>query len=323
VTTDVLNGDRHGTTRVRIAQVADVANGVVALTLESEHGQLPSWDAGAHVDVYLPSGTIRQYSLCGPTDDPHRYTVAVLRQPQGRGGSEEVHTIAKPGVQLSIGFPRNRFMLRSAENYLFLAGGIGITPILPMIGVADAAGTDWQLHYGARTADTLAFRDLLATFPEERVHLRPEGTHGRINFVDLIGSFGTGLVYACGPNGMLDAAASACVQLGRSDDLVTERFSPSQGAVEAEAGAFEVELARTGGVLTVTSDRSILEIVREAGVDVESSCEEGFCGTCETRVLAGVPHHRDEVLTDEEREANETMMICVGRAHSPRLVLDL
>ncbi|MEV4050315.1 PDR/VanB family oxidoreductase [Amycolatopsis sp. NPDC049688] len=293
-----------------------LADGVVALTLRSPGGgSLPPWEPGAHIDLVLP-GFVRQYSLCGDPADASAYRVAVLRETAGRGGSAYVHDSLLAGDRVRVEGPRNHFPLVAAERYLFLAGGIGITPILPMLDEVARAGRPWQLVYGGRTRSSMAFTSELSVHGD-RVSFRPQDEHGLLDLPALLASAGPETaVYCCGPEPLL-----AAVEALGPPDLHVERFTaqPDTGP----RTAFEVELAGSGRVLPVPADRSILEVVEEAGVPVLSSCREGTCGTCETGVLGGEPDHRDSVLTAEERLENEVMMLCVSRACSPRLVLDL
>jgi ferredoxin-NADP reductase len=311
---DVLVADRH---------VA--ADGVVALTLRHpDGGELPAWTPGAHVDLVLSDDLTRQYSLCGDPADRTAWRVAVLQEPDGRGGSAFVHDKLSAGTTVRVRGPRNHFPLEPATRYLFIAGGIGITPIVPMLGAATAAGADWQLVYGGRTAASMAFvEQLRATHGEERVVLRPQDEHGLLDLDSLLGEPADGtLVYCCGPGPLLDAVEQRCAGWP-SGSLHTERFTPKEQGEPLLSGTFEVELAQSGTTLTVPPDRSILEVLEDAGIQVLSSCQEGTCGTCETVVLAGAVDHRDSLLTDEEMAANDTMFICVSRAACPRLVLDL
>jgi len=293
-----------------------LADGVVRLTLRApDGGLLPPWEPGAHIDLVLP-GFVRQYSLCGDPSDTSAYVVAVLREPDGRGGSAYVHDSLSTGDRVPVEGPRNHFALVEAERYLFIAGGIGITPILPMLARVARSGRDWQLVYGGRTSSSMAFTAELASHGD-RVTFRPQDEHGLLDLPALLAAAGPGTaVYCCGPEPLLAAVEA----LGPAD-LHVERFTPV--ADLGERTAFEVELAASGRVLPVPADRSILEVVEEAGVTVLSSCREGTCGTCETGVLGGEPDHRDSVLTADERLENEVMMLCVSRACSARLVLDL
>jgi ferredoxin-NADP reductase len=311
---DVLVADRH---------VA--ADGVVALTLRlPDGGELPAWTPGAHVDLVLSDDLTRQYSLCGDPAERTAWQVAVLQEPDGRGGSAFVHDKLSAGTTVRVRGPRNHFPLEPAARYLFIAGGIGITPIVPMLGAATAAGADWRLVYGGRTGASMAFvEQLRATHGEERVVLRPQDEHGLLDLDSLLGEPADGtLVYCCGPGPLLDAVEQRCASWP-SGSLHTERFTPKEQGEPVLSGTFEVELAQSGTTLTVPPDRSILEVLEDAGIQVLSSCQEGTCGTCETVVLAGTVDHRDSLLTDEEMAANDTMFICVSRAACPRLVLDL
>lgn len=307
------------------------ADQVISLTLTGE-GPLPAWEPGAHVDVRLPSGLIRQYSLCGDPADP-AYTIAVLREPDGRGGSAEIHDTALLGRTLEIRGPRNNFRFEPAEHYVFIAGGIGVTPILSMARAAARGGTPWQLHYGGRRDDSMAFRDTLRELAGGNLVVRTDDREGPLPLADIVRDAPEGsLVYACGPAGMLTALRSAAT--ARPDlDLRVEQFTPGEpvmtgdsggaGPAPAPGGGFEVELAQSGETVTVEPGTSILEAVREVRPDVLYSCEEGFCGSCETKVLEGEPIHRDTLLSEKERERSATMMICVGGCASKRLVLDL
>jgi ferredoxin-NADP reductase len=300
------------------------ADQVVSLTLAGHHA-LPDWEAGAHVDVRLSSGLVRQYSLCGDPADP-TYTIAVLREPAGRGGSAEVHDTALLGRTLQIRGPRNHFRLEPADRYVFIAGGIGVTPILPMVREAVRRGASWQLHYGGRRAGTMAFTHTLQTLGTHgAVAIRSDDRDGPLPLTEIVQNAPPhSLLYACGPAGMLAALRSTVAAQRPELPLNTEQFTadPSTSGA-AQADSFEVELAHTGETVVVRPGTSILEAVRTLRPDVLSSCEEGFCGTCETKVLAGQPIHQDSILSEHERARNTTMMICVGGCASPRLVLDL
>jgi ferredoxin-NADP reductase len=309
---------------VLLARKEAVADGVVRLTLRHPAGELlPPWAPGAHLDLVLRPDLVRQYSLCGDPDDRSVLEVAVLREVDGRGGSEFVHDELSDGDRIRIRGPRNRFALVDAPRYLFIAGGIGITPIVPMIAAADAAGADWRLVYGGRMRSSMAFRDELSQKHGDRVTLWPQDELGLLDLDDLLGRPAEGTaVYCCGPEKLLAAVEQRC-QAWPPGALHVERFAAKDGADLGERTSFEVELAQSGITLSVPEDRSILEVVEDAGVPALSSCQSGTCGTCETPVLGGVPDHRDSVLTDEEQAANDTMMICVSRARSSHLILDL
>lgn len=309
-----------------VRQVTWEADGVVSLQLVDPDGRaLESWEPGAHVDVVLPSGLVRQYSLCGDVDDRGSYRLAVLLERDSRGGSREIHESALVGRHVVVNGPRNRFRLVDAERYLFLAGGIGATPIVPMVRQAHRAGRPWRLVYGGRRRSSMAFLAELARYPEGRVAVLAEDEQGLPDLERILGQSAAGTaVYCCGPPGMISAVETAVARHLGADALHVERFTaPDDAASGTQAGdtGFEVELARSGRVLSVPADRSLLEVAREAAPSLLYSCEQGYCGTCELRVLEGEPDHRDTVLSDEER-AEGKMMICVGRSKTPRLVLD-
>jgi len=295
------------------------ADGVLALTLRHPLGeQLPPWEPGAHIDVVLGPGLERQYSLCGDPADRTAWRIAVLREPAGRGGSAHVHGQLRQGDKVRVRGPRNHFALRPAPRYRFIAGGIGITPILPMLAAAEAAGAEWTLLYGGRTRESMAFTAELSRYGD-RVTVAPQDESGLLDLAAVLDGVPEGtLVYCCGPGPLLDAVEARCP----AGLLHVERFAPKE-QLAGENTEFDVELAQTGTTVTVPADVSVLDAVRASGVEVLFSCTEGTCGTCETDVLDGTPDHRDSVLTDEEREAGETMMICVSRCRGKKLVLDL
>ncbi|MFI6436916.1 PDR/VanB family oxidoreductase [Streptomyces sp. NPDC050759] len=295
------------------------ADGVLALTLRHPLGeQLPRWEPGAHIDVVLGPGLERQYSLCGDPADRTAWRIAVLRESAGRGGSAHVHEQLGQGDKVRVRGPRNHFALRPAPRYRFIAGGIGITPILPMLAAAEAEGAEWTLLYGGRTRESMAFTEELSRYGD-RVTVAPQDETGLLDLASVLDGVPEGtLVYCCGPGPLLDAVEERCP----AGLLHMERFTPKE-QLAGENTEFEVELAQTGTTVTVAPDVSVLDAVRASGVEVLFSCTEGTCGTCETDVLDGTPDHRDSVLTDEEREAGETMMICVSRCRGKKLVLDL
>lgn len=304
-----------------------VAVDVVRLTLGSpDAGILPDWQPGAHIDLYLGEdrALIRQYSLCSSPADRHHYEVAVLREPESRGGSSYVVDRLCPGDTVSVSLPRNHFVLVPSPRYVFVAGGIGVTPMLPMTEAAEAAGADWTLLYGGRTYESMAFARQLVEAWGPRVSVRPEAEHGLLDLAGLLGTPAPDtVIYCCGPGPLLDAVEASCATWP-SGALHMERFAPAKGElVESENTEFEVEFVQSKVTLTISADRSIMEVADEAGIPIVYSCEEGTCGSCEVAVLSGKPDHRDFVLTDQERESGASMMICVSRARSARLVLDV
>ncbi|MCQ4214301.1 PDR/VanB family oxidoreductase [Streptomyces longispororuber] len=295
-----------------VAERRTEADDVVSLILRRPDGApLPGWEPGAHIDLVLGEGLERQYSLCG--GDGRSWRIAVLREAAGRGGSDRVHGELAPGSRVRARGPRNHFRLEPAPAYRFVAGGIGITPILPML----AAAGEWSLFYGGRSRSSMAFTDEVTTrHPADRVHL----CEGPLDLAAQLAGLRPGeLVYACGPESLL----AAVEELVPAAALRTERFTPAAADPGGDDEAFEVELARSGRTLTVPAGRSVLGTLQDAGVEVLYSCAEGTCGTCETEVLAGEVDHRDSVLTAQERDRNDTMMVCVSRAKGGRLTLDL
>ena len=302
------------------------ADDVVSLVLaDPGGGELPAWTPGAHVDLLLPTtggGLTRQYSLSGPPADRHRWRVGVLVERAGRGGSAHVHDSLAVGASVQVRGPRNHFPLVAADRYLFLAGGIGITPLLPMAAAAQASGADWAMAYGGRSRASMAFVDELAAYGD-RVQLWPQDERGLLDLDALLGEPQPGTaVYTCGPEGLLSAVEQRCAGWP-AGALHVERFAAKPVDTPASVAAIEVVCSRSGVTVSVPPDRSILETVEEAGVGVLSSCLEGVCGTCEAAVLEGVPDHRDSLLSEQERAAGDYMMICVSRALTDRLVLDL
>ena len=292
--------------RLRVAARETVADGVVQLRLEGR--DLPGWEPWAHIDLVLPSGLVRQYSLCGDPADSSSYTVATRLVEDGRGGSREVHEQVRVGTELEVRGPRNRFPLVEAPGYVFVAGGIGITPVLPMLR-ALPDGADWRLLYAGRTRESMPFLAEIEELGADRVSVVA-------GLPDLDGELADvpegAVVYCCGPEGLMAAVAE------RFPDVRLERFAPR---ASAKGEAFELELRRSGRTLTVPADSTVLAAVRAELPNTLYSCEQGFCGTCQQRVLEGEVEHRDELLTDAERA--DSMLICVSRARSVRLVLDL
>ncbi|MDX3225115.1 PDR/VanB family oxidoreductase [Streptomyces sp. ME19-01-6] len=311
--------------RLVIGHRVDEAAGVISLTLRHPDGEeLPTWEPGAHIDLLLEDGLVRQYSLCGDPGDRGAWQIAVLREPAGRGGSAYVHDQLTEGTSVRVRGPRNNFALVPADRYLFVAGGIGITPILPMVAAAEAAGTGWTLLYGGRSRTSMAFADRLTASYGDRVRVTPEDEYGLLDLASHLAAPSPGtLVYCCGPEPLLKAVEERCADSWPAGALRVERFKAKEIDADAPSGSFDVVLQQSGLTVTVPPDRSILRAVEEAGVQVLYSCAEGTCGTCETDIIEGEAAHRDSVLTPQEQAANETMMICVSRCAGGRLVLDL
>jgi ferredoxin-NADP reductase len=299
---------------------------VIALRLTAPGGgSLPRWHPGSHIDIRLPSGRLRQYSLCGDPDDESAYRIAVRRIPGGGGGSVEVHDDLRVGSVVTTSGPRNAFPLTvpgygsPARRVRFIAGGIGITPILPMLAAAQRLGVDWSMVYVGRSADSLPFLDEVARFGG-RVTIRTDDEYGLPTAAELVGDCPAGTtVYACGPAALLTSVRTHLV--GRDDvELHFERFAAPP---VVDGREFTVRVAGTDDVVRVGSTTTVLSALVSSGVHVPYSCQQGFCGTCRTRVLAGAVDHRDTLLTEPEREAG-MMLVCVSRAADDEgLVLDL
>ncbi|GAB3254425.1 cytochrome P450 [Arthrobacter pigmenti] len=316
------------TLNLQVVEREEASDGVITLVLgHPDGGELPRWKAGAHIDVHVPNGEsepfLRQYSLSSDPDERTSYRIGVLREVAGRGGSTAMHESLVPGSQVTVSWPRNNFRLAPAARYLFIAGGIGITPILPMLCEAERAGAEWELVYGGRSRSSMAFLRELAVHGD-RITLVPQDEAGIIDLPGLLGQPREDtLVYACGPEPLLRAAEQNTAAWPK-DSLRLERFAPKPVERTAPDTPFEVEFAKSGSVVEVGAEETILEAAERAGLPVISSCKTGTCGTCETPVLAGSADHRDSILTASEQEADESMMICVSRAagECPRLVLD-
>jgi ferredoxin-NADP reductase len=328
----VVQADAYGdasTAELLVQQVRLEAEDIISIELTTVDGAvLPEWEPGAHLDVFLASGLIRQYSLCGATADRTRYRIAVLRELEGRGGSAELHRDIRVGARVKVGRPRNHFRIPEAAGYLCIAGGVGVTPILSVVEDATTRGVPCRLVYGGRSRRSMSFvEELQALLPEPAVDLVPQHDRGLIDLAGEVAALPDGwVICACGPGPMLTALEAACNAAGLRDRLVVERFTADEDLEAQLAGAenrpVTVELARSGVTVEVAADQSILQAVQDIA-PVLSSCTEGYCGTCETRVLKGIPEHRDTVLSDEERASNEIMMVCVSRALTPDLTLDL
>ncbi|MFE3204742.1 PDR/VanB family oxidoreductase [Embleya sp. NPDC059237] len=307
-----------------VRQIRWEAAGVVSLILVDPIGQdLPGWEPGAHIDLTVGDGSVRQYSLCGDPEDRKSYRIGVLREVDGRGGSRFIHDRLRVGALIEVAGPRNHFPFDppSGTRIRFVAGGIGITPLIPMIRAAESRGLDWKLTYGGRSRASMAFLDELDSL---RVHVHPADEAGPIDLDTALGDpCQDTAVYTCGPSRLLDAVEERASSWPRGA-LHLERFSAPPAAVPAAGDVpFEVVAKRSGITVIVPADGTILKTLEDAGVSTQSSCSEGICGACETLVVDGKPDHRDHVLTEEEKEGGEYIMICVSRACTERIVLDI
>ncbi|RYE43743.1 MAG: oxidoreductase [Hyphomicrobiales bacterium] len=309
--------------KLTVAALERAADGVMTVSLVGAANEpLPAWEPGAHVDLEVGESLVRQYSLCGDPKDRSAWRLGVLRENPSRGGSAWVHEQLAVGDQVLVRAPRNNFHLVEASSYLFIAGGIGITPLLPMVRTLASRGADWRLVYGGRTEESMAFVDELAHFGD-RVVLVPQDRAGLLPLAELLGTPRPDTaVFCCGPEPLIAAVESAMTEWP-PHSLHVERFHPRPDADAGPKDTFEVELARTNITVTVGESETIAEALEAAGVETTTSCREGTCGTCETVVLEGEPDHRDSYLTEEEQEDNSVMMICCSRSKGCRLVLDL
>jgi vanillate O-demethylase ferredoxin subunit len=315
---------------LRVARTWREATDVACFELADPEGRdLPPFTAGSHIDVEVAPGLVRQYSLCNAPDARDRYQIGVLREPESRGGSAGMHDV-REGQAVRVSEPRNHFALEpSAAHSLLIAGGIGITPILCMAERLANIGEPFAMHYAARSPDRAAFRERIAasSFADKVVFHFDDGPAGqRLDLAALLAGPAPGAhLYVCGPGGLIGAVLDTAKAKGWPDASVhREFFAPlPAAAAAAEPGQFQVKIASSGEVFTVPADRPITAVLADHGVDVPTSCCEGVCGTCLTRVLEGVPDHRDVFMTPDEQARNDQMTLCCSRARSPMLVLDL
>lgn len=322
--------EEGGELEVLVRQVRAETSEIRSFVLEPCPGEtLPPFEAGAHIDVFPLPGFCRQYSLVNDPADHSRYVIGVKREQAGRGGSSAMHALVSEGTRLTISRPRNNFALRpNSGRSLLLAGGIGVTPLLSMAQSLAARGAEFELHYFARSNRELAFRDLITSSSwAGRVSYHFGLVPPLLNDVldEILHAPGEDdLIYLCGPNPFMDVVRSAAEQAGWPPDaLVLEHFTAEPPKLVPGAGEFVVRLAKRGLELLVPPDKPIIQVLREAGVEIKTSCEQGVCGTCLTTVLEGEPEHNDLYLSDEERASNQLMTPCVSRAKSKLLVLDI
>jgi ferredoxin-NADP reductase len=318
----------NATLDLRVRSVTYETDDILGFELVDPHGgALPGFDAGAHVDVHVAPGLVRQYSLAGDPADRRRYRIAVLNEPKGRGGSKAMHETVRPGQIVTVSTPRNHFPLaKTAKRHLLLAGGIGVTPMMAMIATLEAEGADWQMHYCTRSPDKTAFRARLQPSVDAgKVVIHHDGGDPK-NGLHIPATLkpvepGTHLYY-CGPAGFMSAAAAGA-RHWPENTVHFEFFSaPADKPADVrESKPFQVKLKSTGEILDIPADKSIVAVLRENGHYVDTSCEDGFCGTCLTPYVEGEPEHRDTVLDDDDRR--KYVLICCARAKSPLLVLDL
>ena len=315
---------------VVVRNVVTEAQGVVRLVLGSEDdSNLPSFEAGAHIDLHLPSGLIRQYSLCRIQPDAQYYEIAVLKDPQSRGGSAEVHRL-KIGDALLISSPKNHFPLMDTKRHsVLIAGGIGVTPILPMAQHLQKMGLSFEFHYCARSPETAAFSSALenASFADKmQFHFSEVAGSSQMDVVSVLSRHAhDSELYICGPATFIDYVLLQAKMLGWPEDRLHREFfaAPAFDENVSENTAFKVKIHSTGEVFDVGTDQSIFEVLDDNGVFLAVSCESGVCGTCQTGVIDGVPDHRDVFLTDKEHAQGKLVMPCCSRSKTPVLELDL
>ncbi|RDU96365.1 PDR/VanB family oxidoreductase [Trinickia dinghuensis] len=323
-----MQANRH---KVRIDALIDAAQDIRCFQVSRVDGQpLDAYEPGAHVDVTAPSGITRQYSLCGDPDAHRSYLFAVKKEPQSRGGSRSLHDDVRVGTELWIGAPRNLFRLAAdAGEHVLIAAGIGITPLLSMAHALDKRGASYRLHYFARDLGHAAFASALSAEPfASRVtfHFGIEPNDLPAELDRCVATLDAGAhVYTCGPGPFMDRVVDAAGKRLPEASIHLERFAaePLQPDTAEKAGEFEVRLQRSGQTVRVDRDVSIVDALARAGVEIDTSCGEGVCGTCMIPVIEGEPDHRDHCLSKAERASNTVICCCVSRANSPVLVLDL
>ena len=314
---------------VRVAARHAEADGIVAFELASPDGRpLPAFTAGSHVDVQVPGGLVRQYSLANDPLETHRYVIGVLREPQSRGGSAAMHDAVAVGDLLRISPPKNHFALdQGARRTLLFAGGIGVTPLIAMAETLQHLGAEFEMHYCCRSPARTAFAARIggsAFAPRVQFHF-DDGPAGQR--LDLHGALGPVRddthVYVCGPGGFMDFVLGGARDAGWAPAQLHSEYFAAPAQDTSGDTAFAVRLASTGRVVDIPADVTVVRALADAGVPVPTSCEQGVCGTCLTRILEGRPDHRDAYLTDEERARNDQFLPCCSRAKTPLLVLDL
>lgn len=315
--------------KLKVNKINVEAKDVCSFEFISPHGDdLPPFTAGAHIDVHIKNGLMRQYSLCNDPRERHRYVIAVQREENGKGGSKTMHDALKEGAILEIGIPRNNLPLeQNASKHILLAGGIGVTPMLSMALQLKTLGADFEMHYCTRSRERTAFFDLLSSLEfknKVRFHFDEGSPGSRLDLKALLAKRPEGAhLYMCGPPGFMRAIEEAAEGIWPSETIHMEFFSAVPSALADNNKAFEIILAKSGQTYTIPADKSIIDVLGENGIQVQVSCEQGICGSCITPVLEGEPEHRDKVLSAREKGANNLCTLCVSRAKSERLVLDM
>lgn len=313
--------------QVLVSRKTAVAKGICSFELQALDGSaLPPFSAGAHIDAHTPAGLIRQYSLCNHPEERHRYLISVLKDPQSRGGSQAMHELLEQGQTLTISEPRNLFPLaEDGKKHLLFAGGIGITPLLAMAYELSQCGADFELHYSFRASANAAFLDVLSSAPfASQVTLYDNAACAKLDAPAVLAQPDAGVhLYVCGPSGFMDHVLNTAAAQGWPAEQTHREFFSAAPVEHDGDQPFEVELAKSGQVFHIPVDRSVFEVLDEAGIKIETSCEQGICGACVTRVLQGTPDHRDQFMTDKDHALNDRFTPCCSRAKTPRLLLDL
>ncbi|MCT8965223.1 PDR/VanB family oxidoreductase [Pseudomonas veronii] len=312
---------------VVVRKRVEQGEGVVVFDLVDPLGKsLPVFEAGAHVDIHLKPGLVRQYSLCGNPADASAYRLGVLKDPASRGGSVAVHELLFEGSQVAISIPRNHFPLAGdASRSILIGGGIGITPMIAMAHTLQAAGSDFALHYCSRSRSRTAFLDELASASfSERVftHFDDEAAAQKLDLTTVLATPHADVhIYVCGPAGFMGWVISEALKAGYAEANIHREYF--QVEVDTSGDSFEVVAARTGKTVRVAEGQSIVDALAAVGINIEISCEQGVCGTCLCNVLEGEPDHRDVYLTEDEKAANDQILVCCSRAKTAKLVLDI
>ena len=316
------------TIEVRVLRKTQEAQDIASFELARPDGSaLPAFSAGSHIDVQVPGGLTRQYSLCNDAAENHRYRIAVLRDANSRGGSAAMHDTVREGDTLLISEPRNHFPLVHAERTLLFAGGIGVTPLLAMAQRLSTIGADFALHYSTRSPERTAFREeIAASAYAQRVqfHFDDGDAAQKLDLEQVLGTPQAGThLYVCGPAGYIDFVVKTAQRLGWSKDQVHLEYFGAAPQDTSGDGSFQVRIASSGAIYDVPPDQTVVQALQAHGIEILTSCEQGVCGTCITRVLQGECDHRDLYFTDEEKAANDQFTPCCSRAKTPLLVLDL
>ena len=313
---------------VKVLRRTQEAEGIVAFELGRPDGAaLPAFSAGSHIDVQLPGGVTRQYSLCNDAAEQHRYRIAVLRDPASRGGSNAMHDTVKEGDTLTISEPRNHFPLVHAGKTLLFAGGIGVTPLLCMAQRLAAVGADFEMHYSTRSPERTAFRQEIAGSPfAARVQFHHDDGEAaqKLDLARVLGQPAPGThLYVCGPTGYIDFVVNTAKGLGWPAEQIHLEYFGAAAQDTSGDRAFQVKVASSGATYDIPAGETVVQALGKHGIEIMVSCEQGVCGTCITRVLEGECDHRDMYFTDEEKAKNDQFTPCCSRAKTPLLVLDL